>query len=80
MYIYTYTHNGILAIKKGWDLNICDNTDGPWVCYMKSIRQRKTNTPWFHLYVESKELNQHAGKQTERTEGCQREWGGRQAK
>ena len=44
------------------------------------IRQTKTNTKWFSLYVESKERNEHM-KQTqrrghrERTEGCQMDVG-----
>ena len=32
--------------------------EGPRVYYAKwNVRQRKTNTVWFHLYVESKKQN-----------------------
>ena len=56
IYIYTHTYIGILFSheKKGYPA-ICNNMDGPWGHYVKwDVRQRKTNTWWHHLYVESK--------------------------
>ena len=51
-----HMHNGILfSRKKGRYLPICDNMDGPWAHYAKwQVRQRKTSTIWYHLYMESK--------------------------
>ena len=45
-----YLYNGILiSHKKEWNNAICSNMD--WPSY---VTQRKTNTIWYHLYVESK--------------------------
>ena len=41
---------------------MCDNTDEPWGYYVTEINQRKTNTTWVHLYVESKRENKQANK------------------
>ena len=30
-----YTNNGILAIKKEWNIAICSNMDGPKDCHIK---------------------------------------------
>jgi len=51
-----YMYNRILlSCKKEWDLTICDNMNGPRRYYGKwNKSNRKTNTIWFHLYVESK--------------------------
>ena len=39
-------------------LTFCGSMDGPRNCYaVKSASQRKTNTIWYHLYVESNEQN-----------------------
>ena len=37
--------------------------DGPGVYYTSEVRQRKTNTVNFHLYVESKKWNKQIKKQ-----------------
>ena len=44
------------AIKKELNLAICDAMDGPWGYYAK-WNKLKTNTIWFHLYVESEKEN-----------------------
>ena len=44
------------AIKKEWNLAICDNMDGA-EGVMKQVRRTKTNTVWFHFNVESKKQN-----------------------
>ena len=41
---------------------MCDNIDEPWGYYVTEINQRKTNTTWVHLYVESKKENKQANK------------------
>ena len=53
------------TIKKEWNLAICD-MNGPWGNYAmwsksgKTNKQtnKKQNTIWFHLYVESKKTNE----------------------
>ena len=41
------------AIKKEWNNAICSHMDGPIDNY--TVRQRKTDTIWYHSYVESKQ-------------------------
>ena len=45
IYIYTHTHththNGILAIKKEWNLAICNNMDWPIGYYAKQNKSEK---------------------------------------
>ena len=56
IHIYTHTHTPeyCSAIKEG-NHAISDNMDGHWEhCAKWSKSQRKTNTAWFHLCVESK--------------------------
>ena len=51
---HTHTHRGILlSHEKEWNYAIRDNMDGCRGYYGK-WNKRKTNTIWFHLYVESK--------------------------
>ena len=56
-----FTHNRILFSykKKQWNLSICDNIDLEGVT-LSAISQRKTNTVWFPLHMESKK---HENKQ-----------------
>ena len=42
-----------VAYKKELNLAICVNLDEPWGYYPK-WNKSKTNTIWYHLYVESK--------------------------
>ena len=51
-----HIRNGILlSCKKEWNNVICSNTDAPRDYYtLRKISQRKTNTIWYHLHVESK--------------------------
>ena len=44
--------------KKKWIPAICDNMHGPWRYYAQWNRWRKTNSTWFHSYVESKKIEQ----------------------
>ena len=44
------TYNGILAIKKRWDLDICNNMDGPGRCCTKwNKSERESQTVPRHL-------------------------------
>ena len=40
--------------KKKWNFAICNNMDGLERYMLNEISQRKTNTVWYHLHVESK--------------------------
>ena len=86
----TYVQQNPLSHKKEWNKAICSNMNGPRDYHTKwNKSDRKTNTIWYHLYVESKSgTNEHKygtmnlstkQKQThrhrEQTCGCQR--GGR---
>ena len=61
-HIERYTHNGIKLGQKEQNLVMCDNTDEPWEYYVAEINQKKTNTTWVHLYVESKRKNKQANE------------------
>ena len=51
-----YVYSDILvSYKKEWDLAICDI--GRTSIMLSEITQRKVNTMWFSLHVESKRLN-----------------------
>ena len=48
-------HDGILFLfEKEGNLAICDNMDGPRGHCTKWNKSDKTNTAWYHLYVDSK--------------------------
>ena len=50
-------YNGILlSHRRVWNIAIYNNTDGPRGYYAE-WNKTKTNTVWFHLYVESKIQN-----------------------
>ena len=51
-----HIHNGILlSHKKEWNNAICNNMAAPRDSHTKwSVRKRKINTIWYHLYTESK--------------------------
>ena len=73
-----YTYNGILLIlKKDGNPAICNSRDGSEGHDAKWNKpDRKTDTAWFHLYVESKRVKhiEAEGKMViAREEG--REWG-----
>ena len=54
-----HIYNGILLChKKEWDNAICSNRDEPRDYHTKQVRQRKTNTIWYHVYVESNDTNE----------------------
>ena len=52
-------HTGILLThKKEWNNAICSKMDGLGGYNAKwNKSERKTNTVWYHLYVESKKYN-----------------------
>ena len=54
--LYIYTIEYYSAVKTEWQSAILSNVDGPRERYAQcnQVRQRKTNTVWNHLYVESK--------------------------
>ena len=70
----THTNSGILfSHKKEWNLAICYNMVEAWGHMLSKISQRKTNTVWSHLYVESKkEKHKWAYRYREQIGGCQR--------
>ena len=43
---------------------------------MKSVRLRKTNTVWSHLYVESKKNKKQIHRNRDQICGCQKQGGG----
>ena len=49
--------NGILFSHKKWNNGICSIMDGLENIMASEISQRKTNTIWYHLYVECKKHN-----------------------
>lgn len=57
---------------------------GPQVYYAewKHVKLRKTNTLWFHLYVEAKIENKETNKKQthKRIDGCQGQGGGTMGK
>ena len=53
-----YIHNRILlSHKEEWNNDICSTMDGFGGHYVSEISQIKTNTLWYHLYMESKKYN-----------------------
>ena len=56
-YIHIHIFNGILlSHKKEWNSNICNSMGDPREYYLSEISQSKTNTVYYHLYVESKTI------------------------
>ena len=53
---YTHTHNGLLlSHKKEWHFCHLQQHGWTWECItLSEISQRKTNTVWYNLHVESK--------------------------
>ena len=51
-----YTMEHYSAIKKKWNNAICNNMEGP-KDYHTNWSKSKTNTMWYHLYVESKKVD-----------------------
>ena len=53
-----YIYNGILlSYKKEQNNAIWSNMDDLEIVILSEISQRKTNTVWYHLHVESKKYN-----------------------
>ena len=57
--VHIYTMEYYSAIKKEWNNAIYSNMDGPRDYHTKWVRQRKTNTIWYHVHVESKKYIQN---------------------
>jgi hypothetical protein len=55
-YMYTVEYHSAIGVKK-WNLAICNNPYRSKRYYVSVISQRKKNTLWFHLQVESKKQN-----------------------
>ena len=53
---YIYMMEYYSAIKREWNLAICDNMDGVWGIMLNKTRQK--NKYCIHLYVESKKQKQ----------------------
>ena len=50
-----YIYNGILcSLEKDINFAICNDRDDVEGIMLSEISQIKTNTMWYHLYVESK--------------------------
>ena len=50
-----HLYSGILLThKKEWNNAICRNMMQVEIITLREVRKRKTNTIWYHLYVESK--------------------------
>ena len=75
-----YIYNGILSHKKNKILPFATWMDLEGIM-LSEISQRKTNTVWYHLYVESKKYNRLVNmtkkKQTHRCreQTCGYQWG-----
>ena len=54
-----FSHN---KKKKERNFAICSNMDGPGGYYAKRISQRKKKTVWYHLHVQSKNLQQKSSR------------------
>ena len=58
MYVCTYIHTYIqleyYSAIKGWNNAICSNMNDLKRIVLSQVSQKKTNTTWYHLYVESK--------------------------
>ena len=54
IHIHTEYNGMLFGHKKEWNSVICHNVDGPRDIMLSEIRQRKTNTLCYHLYLESK--------------------------
>ena len=47
------------AIKEEWNVITCRNMDGlGYIRFSEIVRQRKMNTVWYHLHVESYQIQQ----------------------
>ena len=58
-----YINSGIVCShRKERNPAICNNMDGLWGHYQNAVSQRKLNTVWSHLYVESKNTEQSKAK------------------
>ena len=53
-----YMYNGILpSHKKEWNFAICTAWMDLEGIMLSEVSQRKSNSLWYHLYVESKKYN-----------------------
>ena len=67
-----YIYNGILlSHQKEWNLAICNNMDGARVYYAKQNKsfREKTNTTWFHTFVEFKKQQMNIWEGEKKKEG-----------
>ena len=69
---HTHTQRGtLLSNKKEWNLvTMCGNNDGSREhIILNEARRTKTNTVWFHLYVEPKKQNKWTTKTKQKQNG-----------
>ena len=66
IYLSTQPSNGILQSDyEEWNLATCDNMNGSRRHVASEIvRQRKTNTVWFHLHMKSKKQKRKSKTKT----------------
>ena len=62
VYINVYINTILPSHKKEWNLAICNHMDGSWG-YYAMWNESKTDTEWFHLYVEYKQMKNKWTKQ-----------------
>ena len=82
IYIHTQRHTNTHTIWNSTEASkeiFCDSVDGPRAYYAKWVGQRKKNTVWFHLYVESKRQKltniikqKQSQRYREKIDSCQR--------
>ena len=60
-----YKYNGLFSHKKEWNLAIAMTRMELENIMLSEISQRKTNTNWFHSYVEFKKQNKLAKEKQE---------------
>ena len=58
---HTHTHEQLLSHKKG-NFAFGNNMDGPGGIIPSKISQRKINSVYFHVYVESKKIKHEYNK------------------
>ena len=75
IYIHIYTQWNTTQPEKGMNLPIATKMDGSGGYYAKwNVTQGKTNTIWFHLYVESQKTKEQTNQNRDRCIDTENKW------